>query len=112
MNYKKYLKSREWSKKRRQTTRWHRKKCLVCGDPKVDIHHQTYRRLGRENHKTDLVPLCRKHHFAIHALAKVRGESVWSVTQRSTKRATVDRPKKLWSEMTPADRADLLGPAL
>jgi len=52
-------------------TRYRRSKlrqtCRVCADPNVDLHHRTYIRLGDEK-MTDLEPLCREHHEAVHDL--------------------------------------------
>ena len=45
--------------------------CVVCGCEWTlrsgDLHHRSYRRLGREDWR-DLMPLCRPHHHAMHAL--------------------------------------------
>ena len=45
--------------------------CAVCRQPwrirDGDLHHASYDRLGHERH-TDLIPLCRAHHQALHDL--------------------------------------------
>ena len=45
--------------------------CVVCGVKWTlrhgDLHHRTYARLGAETWH-DLVPMCRDHHDALHAL--------------------------------------------
>lgn len=43
--------------------------CLICSDPKVDLHHWTYERIGSER-LDDVVPLCRGHHKAAHKLVR------------------------------------------
>jgi hypothetical protein len=40
-------------------------KCMVCHDPHYELHHRTYKRLGRELLQ-DLIPLCRDHHDQVH----------------------------------------------
>lgn len=47
------------------------KKCQVCGDSHVDLHHITYFRLGAEK-LDDVTPLCRGHHERVHAILKER----------------------------------------
>jgi hypothetical protein len=66
--YQAYLRSAHW----RDVKRRYRKSglpqtCVVCGDPRVDLHHKTYERRGREE-LTDLEPRCRKHHEEAHGL--------------------------------------------
>ena len=45
--------------------------CIVCGCKWTlrhgDLHHRTYARLGGEAWQ-DLIPMCREHHDALHAL--------------------------------------------
>lgn len=43
--------------------------CKVCDDPRIELHHTTYERLGHER-MTDVVPLCRSHHEQVHKLLK------------------------------------------
>lgn len=66
--YRDYIKSPEWAdvKARYQKSRLP-KKCMACGSKNYDLHHRTYKRLGKE-WLTDLVPLCREHHDQTHAL--------------------------------------------
>ncbi len=67
-SYKVYLDSDHWSELggRYRASR-QPQVCIVCYDPKVDLHHKTYKRLGQEQ-LSDLIPLCRKHHEESHAL--------------------------------------------
>jgi hypothetical protein len=44
--------------------------CIVCDAPwtlRDQLHHRTYARLGAETWQ-DLVPMCRDHHAALHAV--------------------------------------------
>jgi hypothetical protein len=66
LTYREYLRSEHW----RNTRASYRasglpQACLVCGASKVNLHHRTYQRLGRES-LTDLVPLCRPCHRSVH----------------------------------------------
>jgi hypothetical protein len=68
--YLEYLKSEHWQETRaRFRASRLQQGCYVCGDPRVDLHHKTYKRLGNER-LTDLLPLCRRHHEATHVLLK------------------------------------------
>ncbi len=68
--YEEYIASPAWGEKRR---RYFASKlpqgCVVCGADRVQLHHRTYRRLGREKLQ-DLVPLCQPCHSAGHDLAR------------------------------------------
>lgn len=72
-----YMDSPAWRARRRA---WHDEwvdrygiepVCLVCGQAwtrgHCDLHHASYRRLGAEAF-TDLLPLCRADHSALHEL--------------------------------------------
>lgn len=39
--------------------------CLVCDDPRFQLHHRTYTRLGREQ-LGDVLPLCETCHRKVH----------------------------------------------
>jgi hypothetical protein len=90
-SYAAYLRSKHWQDFR---TRYRQSGlpqcCAVCDGAKVSLHHVNYNRLGHEE-LSDVVPLCRGHHKAVHALlsegkfgvghtqwiiAKLRGEFV------------------------------------
>lgn len=67
-SYAAYLRSDHWQNvKTRYRTSKLPQSCVVCGAERVDLHHRTYERLGRER-LTDLVPLCREHHGEAHRL--------------------------------------------
>ncbi len=63
-----YRKSQLWlDTKRRYQQSDSPQRCLVCRSPAFDLHHRSYAQLGNE-HLFDLIPLCRQHHDAVHAL--------------------------------------------
>jgi hypothetical protein len=65
-SYQQYLRSDHWkSVRERYRCSKKPKKCQCCGSEKYELHHTTYERLGREWLK-DLMPLCRRHHRAVH----------------------------------------------
>ena len=78
MDYKVYLQSDKWQKQRKSVMYWHGNSCKICGGKVFDIHHKTYKRIFNENVKTDLVPLCRKHHYQMHREAKAAGMNLWN----------------------------------
>lgn len=49
--------------------------CVACGSvDNLHYHHKSYKRLGHER-LSDIVPLCRAHHEAVHVLTN-RGKSL------------------------------------
>jgi 5-methylcytosine-specific restriction endonuclease McrA len=73
-----YMDSPEWFRRRERWLEQYRGAhggqepvCVVCGAPWMlrggDLHHRTYTRLGAETWQ-DLVPMCRDHHAALHAV--------------------------------------------
>jgi hypothetical protein len=72
VNYRAYIQSNAWRDvKRRYRASKLPQGCYICGSRPVDLHHKTYKRLGRE-HLTDLLPLCRTHHDATHTLLNAK----------------------------------------
>ncbi len=72
-SYGEYLQSSHWSNfKKRYKAAGQRMKCLVCGEGPIQLHHHTYVRLGAELF-TDVSPLCRPHHEAVHEWLKASG---------------------------------------
>lgn len=66
MTYAQYLRSEHWANlKRRYRESRLPQACLGCGDPRFQMHHRTYTRLGHEL-LTDLMPLCGDCHQAVH----------------------------------------------
>lgn len=70
--YTRYVKENapEWREKKEQVF-WQRgERCEACGSRfRIDVHHLTYKRLGRER-LSDLMVLCRKHHDQVHWLRR------------------------------------------
>lgn len=75
-------------------------RCAVCGSVRYDLHHTTYVRLGRER-LSDVLPLCRTHHVAVHewlrkkrlaveqsymAVEDLRGTTIPSFPQKQVRR--------------------------
>jgi hypothetical protein len=73
-SYRSYLHSELWysTVERYKENKSLQQDCYVCCDPDVDLHHRTYRRLGREL-LDDLFPLCRHHQDTLHR----QGLSLW-----------------------------------
>ena len=68
MDYRDYLKSPEWIRKRKEALRIAENRCQLCNTPGpgLTIHHRTYLRdgqstIGREK-LSDLVALCKDCH--------------------------------------------------
>ena len=67
VDYKNYLKSSWWQKKRRQVKN---KFCFICGSVQnLQLHHLTYSRLYGEKN-SDLKWLCEEHHDGFHKFTK------------------------------------------
>ena len=65
-SYAEYLKSDHWAEfKAFFLSRKEHQQCAVCDATPVDVHHRTYRHLGREVFG-DVVSLCREHHTKLH----------------------------------------------
>jgi hypothetical protein len=66
MTYREYLESEHWANlKRRYRASNLPQMCLGCNDPRVQMHHRTYQRIGREE-LTDIIPLCKACHDKVH----------------------------------------------
>ena len=64
--YAQYLESDHWKEaKRRYSESDQPKRCVICGNPKFQLHHRTYVNLGRET-PCDIISLCGKHHKTVH----------------------------------------------
>lgn len=69
-SYQDYLQSNFWkAAKERYRTSDLPKHCLNCCNNYYELHHRSYARLGKER-PTDLIPLCRECHQAIHNYLK------------------------------------------
>jgi hypothetical protein len=66
-----YYRTPEWQTRRRWALEVNGRLCAVCGSTKrLDVHHNTYKRLGHER-LHDLVVLCRAHHQVFHAFEQL-----------------------------------------
>lgn len=97
INYYEYIKSEEWKQTRKrfysskmykvlcENGKW---SCYCCGtkDKPLDLHHRSYKRLGRENISLDLVPVCRECHNEIHKCIPHLGNNLWGATKAVRRR--------------------------
>jgi hypothetical protein len=66
MNYRAYIRSEAWRRKRTEVIRRARGMCERCGRwPIVNVHHLSYARLGDEP-LTDLIGACSRCHRELH----------------------------------------------
>ena len=66
VKYNEYINSFAWQRKRKEAFRYYGKRCAVCGSTEaLQVHHKTYKRLGREKMK-DLQILCDGCHACEH----------------------------------------------
>lgn len=74
--YKEYLASTQWKKKRKQVLERAKYRCEKCKIPKdrLEVHHLTYDRLGRED-LHDLLAVCQDCHKVEDKLRAQRTES-------------------------------------
>ena len=105
INYYNYICSERWQIKRRQfysskmykhflgEGKWN---CYCCGIENIplDLHHRTYKRLGKEKISIDLVPVCRTCHEEIHKLVEEKDFGLWGATKSIKKRKTKEKVKK------------------
>lgn len=64
--YRRYRKSRRWQTKRRTILKRAGYKCRKCGRRHAtQVHHETYRRIGKER-LSDLTAVCGGCHKRIH----------------------------------------------
>lgn len=111
INYKKYLKTDCWEKKKNTTKHWHGNKCRICRNKKIDIHHKTYKNLSQENVQFDLIPMCRFHHFQIHKYSKENNVSIYEATEKYIKlnsRKPKKKRKKQWKDLTNFEKLKIL----
>lgn len=74
MDYHAYLKSKEWQIKRQAVLMWWGYKCALCGSKEhIEVHHNTYERVGKELF-SDLIPLCDPCHTRQHGLPGTPGK--------------------------------------
>ncbi len=66
-SYADYMRSAAWRDVKARYRASDLPQICMCGEAKVDMHHTTYERVGRERLE-DLIPLCRRCHDQAHAL--------------------------------------------
>ena len=67
--YQEYLKSDHWKDiKSRWVVSGRLCECAVCAEKKYELHHKSYKRLGKET-LGSLMPLCRTHHKLVHQIS-------------------------------------------
>lgn len=113
MNYREYLLSPSWKRKKNQVKYWHGNRCHICNKRHVDIHHKTYKDIGNENQKFHLIPLCRFHHEQVHIFCRKEQLDYWHGTEKYIKLHSKKKKKKRkWNNMTPFEREQYLGKGL
>ncbi len=66
-DYKVYLRSKMWERRKFRYYSWHLKKCVCCGAKEnIHLHHINYNNLGNEEDK-NLSPLCGSCHKTFHS---------------------------------------------
>lgn len=63
--YRAYLRSAAWKRRRKAVIARQGGRCMRCPNPVQEVHHRTYKRIGREE-PGDLVGLCRPCHLRHH----------------------------------------------
>jgi len=80
MNYRSYISSSAWTKRKTLYYKTHPKKCARCGSgDDIHLHHHTYDRLGAEL-DADLVAVCEPCHKLIHKYHDAHGGSLTVAT--------------------------------
>ena len=64
-HYRRYLQSDAWKAKRKSVLQATGYRCLRCGEPATEVHHETYKRIYNER-LSDLTALCSNCHEAAH----------------------------------------------
>lgn len=76
-DYKAYLQSAKWVRKRQLALERFQHRCGVCySDGKLAVHHRTYERSGDEPVE-DLIPLCEDCHEAFHGKSSEEYDAGW-----------------------------------
>ncbi|NBT36459.1 MAG: hypothetical protein EBT03_13150, partial [Betaproteobacteria bacterium] len=74
--YAAYIGSAAWAEKREQRLQVDGRRCKTChhdgSNWRLEVHHATYGRLGREDVETDLVTLCSQCHEAVTSVIRSR----------------------------------------
>lgn len=66
-DYHKYLKSDHWEELKKLVFEWRGRKCQLCmGSRNLQVHHMTYKRVGKEDPR-DVLIVCDSCHKFIHS---------------------------------------------
>lgn len=80
--YREYMHSDAWQRRRRRALVRAGYTCQHCGaDRNLEVHHLTYARLGKER-PADLLVLCHACHAAEHARTKPRRDPLTAIVKR------------------------------
>ena len=89
-DYKEYINSYEWNRKRVKAFYVLGKRCEVCGSSKnIHVHHNNYGSLGNEKPRADLVILCKECHKELHLLVPTNSLGKRSVGYTKGHRCTL-----------------------
>ena len=85
--YKNYIASDRWARKKQKYFQKHKKECSACGQKNnIHLHHKTYSRLTIER-PNDLVPICKSCHDKIHMIARNfnigMAKNIWSTYKQN-----------------------------
>ena len=101
-DYQEYISSPGWQIRKETYFNRHPRVCKICKTKdNIQLHHQTYERVGCER-DADLVPLCEFHHELVHAYYSVGGKALGVCTQEVIAFLTqqfVQRPKRVANRM-------------
>ena len=64
-DYQAYLDSPRWKEKRARIIKKAGGKCRFCGKPATQVHHESYKRRGKEK-DVDLTAVCNHCHAMLH----------------------------------------------
>ena len=96
--YREYLGSKTWRRKRDRVLRRDKHTCQTCGvkAAHLEVHHRTYERVGRER-MGDLLTLCSACHAAISGSIRARGVNQhWPTGVGSVVNTLLGRLRLLW----------------
>jgi len=91
--YLDYLKSGHWKSLRQDALKTTDHLCAACASAfSIDVHHLVYRNLY-DCTTSDVMPLCRKCHYAVHKSERLRAMKAATALEKRT--AILDHIKKL-----------------
>lgn len=80
VQYREYIFSEAWAKKRAMFWSRHPRRCARCGSTvKLHVHHMTYERFKKER-MSDLIGLCQRCHRLVHRVHRRDGGDLQDVT--------------------------------